>query len=158
MIESQSRYLSALVSAVLHARTANTPIGLMPTPARTAAFNAQIQSILQQSSFADPNCGSWYKNKEGRITNNWSGTVVEYQELLSRVDWGDFEVVEGKKGEGRRGASGVVFEGGTRETRIGRVREETRVSNATLALGVVGTVLAGAAWYAGVGRRVRFGR
>ena len=159
MIESQSRYLSTLVSAVLHARTRNTPVGLMPTSPRTAAFNAQIQSILQTSSFADPNCGSWYKNKEGRITNNWSGTVVEYQELLSKVDWGDFETTEEvAKGEGRRGASKVVFGGGTQETKIGRVHEETRVSNTAIALGVVSTVLAGAAWYAGVGRRVRFGR
>ena len=158
MIEAQSRYLSTLVSAVLHARTQNNPIGLMPTSPRTAAFNAQIQSILQTSSFADPNCGSWYKNKEGRITNNWSGTVIEYQELLSKVDWGDFETTEGGKGAVKESASKVVFGGGTQETKIGRVHEETRVSNAAIVLGVVRTVLAGAAWYAGVGRRVRFGR
>ncbi|KAG9198704.1 hypothetical protein G6514_009654 [Epicoccum nigrum] len=159
MIEAQSRYLNGLVSAVLDARNRRAPIGLVPTASRTAAFNAQIQSVLEKSSFADPNCGSWYKNKQGRITNNWSGTVVEYQELLSKVDWEDFEVVGGGgKGEASRAASGVVFGGGEAETRVGRVREETRVSNAALVVGAISTVLAGAAWYAGVGRRVRFGR
>lgn len=84
--------------------------------------------------------------------------MVEYQELLSKVDWGDFETTEGGKGTVKESASKVVFGGGTQETKIGRVHEETSVSNTTLALGVVSTVLAGAAWYAGFGKRVRFGR
>lgn len=85
--------------------------------------------------------------------------MVEYQELLSKVDWGDFETTEEVvKGRGRESASKVVFGGGEKERRIGRVHEETSVSNTTLALGVVSTVLAGAAWYAGFGKRVRFGR
>lgn len=164
MIEAQSRYLNTLVSAVLDARNRSARIGLMPSVTRTDAFNDKIQAILSTSSFADPNCGSWYKNKDGKITNNWSGTVVEYQDMLSKVDWEDFEVVNaeegGVKGRGKGAkASGVVFGGkGEKETRIGRVREETVVSNTALLVGAVGTLAAGAAWYAGLGRRVRFGR
>lgn len=156
MIEAQSRYLNTLVSAVLDARTRNARIGLMPKQTRTDAFNDKIQAVLEKSSFADPNCGSWYKNKDGKITNNWSGTVIEYQDVLSKVDWEDYETTDALGAQ--RSASLVVFGGGKKETRIGRVREETMVSNTTLVLGAVGTVLAGAAWYAGVGRRVRFGR
>lgn len=165
MIEAQSRYLNTLVSAVLDARNRGTRIGLAPSTARTDAFNEKIQAILQKSSFADPNCGSWYKNQDGKITNNWSGTVIEYQEQLSTVDWDDFEIVtptgegvKGVKGGEKKSASGVVFGRGRKETRIGRVREETVVSNTALVVGVASTVLAGAAWYAGLGKRVRFGR
>lgn len=153
MIEAQSRYLNTLVSAVLDARNRGTRIGLMPRKERTEQFNEQIQQVLAKSSFADPKCGSWYKNKEGKITNNWSGTVVEYQEILSKVDWEDFEIVGASGGMGVKGeevekpkASKVVFGSGKMETRIGRVREETMVSNTVLALGVVSAVAAGAAW------------
>ena len=48
MIEAQSRYLNALVSAVLDARSRNSRIGLMPKQSRTDAFNARIQAILQK--------------------------------------------------------------------------------------------------------------
>ncbi|KAF2027603.1 flavin-binding monooxygenase-like protein [Setomelanomma holmii] len=146
MIEAQSRYLNTLVSAVLDARNRGAKIGLMPKETRTEAFNDKIQEILKKSSFADPNCGSWYKNAEGRITNNWSGTVVEYQEMLSKVDWEDFETTAGKGVSGGESASRVVFGGGKLETKIGRVREETVVSNTVLALGTLSAVAAGAAW------------
>ncbi|KAH6625729.1 flavin-binding monooxygenase-like protein [Boeremia exigua] len=151
MIEAQSRYINGLVSAVLDARRRGTRLSLMPKAPRTRAFNADMQAALQESSFADKGCGSWYKDAEGRVVNNWSGTVVEYQELVSRVRWDEFETVEGAC------ASGVVF-GGREETKVGRVREETVVSNTALAVGALGAVAAGAAWWAGLGRRVRFGR
>lgn len=157
MIEAQSRYLNTLVSAVLDARNRNARIGLMPKQTTTEAFNHKIQAVLEKSSFADPNCASWYKNTEGRITNNWSGTVIEYQDTLSTVNWDDFEVSQPANKESES-ASRVVFGAGRKQTRIGRVHEETYLSTSTLVLGVVSTVVAGAAWYAGLGKRVRFGR
>jgi hypothetical protein len=154
MIEAQSRYLNALVSAVLDARNRGQRLGLMPRQDRTDAFNEQMQEVLRESSFADPKCGSWYKNKEGKITNNWSGTVVEYQEVLSKVDWEDFETSSVR--DGGKSASKVVFGSGKQETKIGRVREETLVSNKVLALGTLSAVAAGAMWvYRGrMGKRV----
>lgn len=147
MIEAQSRYLNTLVSAVLDARNRGQRIGLVPRIDRTDAFNEEMQEVLKKSSFADPKCGSWYKNKEGRITNNWSGTVVQYQEVLSKVDWEDFETIgNGKEEGGNTTASKVVFGSGRQETKIGRVREETVVSNTVLALGMASAVAAGAAW------------
>ncbi|MDN8907674.1 hypothetical protein Q0O77_15295, partial [Staphylococcus aureus] len=79
------------------------------------------------------NCGSWYKNKDGKITNNWSGTVIEYQDMLSKLDWDDFETTDALGA--KRSASQVVFGDGKKETKIGRVREETLVSNTALVLG-----------------------
>ncbi|OCK79129.1 cyclohexanone monooxygenase [Lepidopterella palustris CBS 459.81] len=130
MIEAQSRYLNALVAPILTARGEGKTLALTPKAERVEAFNKSIQGILNKSSFADPKCQSWYKTPEGRITNNWSGNVVEYQELLGRVEWADFEVL----------GSGKEVLGKKKETRLGRVREETRVGNLGLVLGAVGVV------------------
>lgn len=154
MIEAQSRYLNALVSAVLDARTRGQRIGLVPREDRTKAYNDELQKKLSESSFADPNCSSWYKSKDGRITNNWSGTVVDYQKMLSKVDWDDFEVTsvkdieQAKEDTKQRGAraSKVVFGAGKQTTQLGRVHEESMVSNTTLILGTLGAAAATAAW------------
>jgi len=80
----------------------------MPKEDRTHEWNEGIQQILKNSSFADPKCNSWYKNKEGRITNNWSGTVIEYQEMLAKVDWEDFETTAGG-GSAAQSDDGVMW-------------------------------------------------
>jgi cation diffusion facilitator CzcD-associated flavoprotein CzcO len=81
MIEAQSRYINALIKEVLAAKEGNETLVILPDAKRLNEFNENIQAKLQQSSFADPECSSWYKNEEGVITNNWSGTVVEYQKV-----------------------------------------------------------------------------
>lgn len=137
MIEAQSRYINTLISPVLAARKQGKKLALQPKPSRMQEYNAQVQQRLSHSAFADPNCQSWYKNEDGLITNNWCGTVVEYQDLLSRVEWGDYEL---------QGSGEAVLEG-RKQDRIGRVREETVVSNTVLAAGLsvlsVGLVAAG---------------
>lgn len=136
MIEAQSRYINGLIAPILRARTTDTALSLAPKPSIVASYNAHIQSILLKSSFNDPACNSWYKNEAGLITNNWSGTVVEYQERLAKVDFGDYVV----EGDGRESVEGKKV------VELGRVREETLVSDrAIAALGVlsVGAVAAG---------------
>jgi hypothetical protein len=137
MIEAQSRYINSLIAPVLSAHSASLTLSLSPKPSVVEAYNARIQAVLQKSSFNDPSCNSWYKNEAGLITNNWSGTVVEYQKQLENVDFGDYVV----EGSGR----GVVGDG--REVRkVGRVREETLVGDGWVAaLGVlsVGAVATG---------------
>jgi hypothetical protein len=51
-----------------------------------------------------------------------------------------------EKSTGGVSASKVVFGTGKQETKIGRVHEETLVSNTTLVLGTLSAVAAGAAW------------
>jgi hypothetical protein len=41
-------------------------------------FNAHVQEELGKSAFSSE-CSSWYKNEDGRVINNWSGTVNEYR-------------------------------------------------------------------------------
>ena len=123
MIEAQSRYLTTLIDAVLAARQQGKTLTLTPNDQVTERYNERLQEVLNNSSFADPNCNSWYKNAEGRITNNYSGNAVEYQKLLSEVKWGDYDV-EGDGEEVVRSKGGV--------TRLGRVVEESQVSDAVL--------------------------
>ncbi|KAB8801883.1 hypothetical protein FH972_026705 [Carpinus fangiana] len=148
MIETQSRYISALVGAVLERRApgkgvrghgvASSGVGLalVPKQAVVDAYNAQLQQDLATSSFADPACNSWYKDpRSGLITNNWSGTVIDYQKALEKVCWDDYE-------------GGELVQGG-REKYIGRVREESYVSDRSLGIfGAVGVaaVAAGVGW------------
>ena len=123
MIEAQSRYINALIKEVLKAKMAGKSLTMTPNRERVEEYNRTIQKVLQNSSFADPNCMSWYKDeKTGLITNNWSGTVIDYQKMLSKVDWSDYDL----SGNGAEGLS----EGQT--TTIGRVVEETTVSYRTM--------------------------
>ncbi|KAK6390324.1 hypothetical protein LTR65_005699 [Meristemomyces frigidus] len=130
MIESQSRYINGLIKPVLEARKQGKALSLRPRHDKTEAYNEEVQETLKSSSFNDPNCNSWYKNDAGLITNNWSGTVVEYQELMAHVRYGDYEA----EGSGK----GIVLEKPT--YKVGRVVEESQVSDKTLvALGVLST-------------------
>lgn len=140
MIEAQSRYINALIGEVLKARTSGRSLTISPHLKRVDEFNDEIQALLNASSFAHPNCTSWYKNESGRITNNWSGTVVDYQKLLSNVRWDDFE----------RLGSGADEIGSSTKT-IGRVREETLVSYQTLGLSALSmlAVAGGVVWKSG---------
>lgn len=136
MIEAQSRYINGLITPVLNARRAGKALSLSPKHDKVVSYNERIQKVLQNSSFNDPNCNSWYKNEAGLITNNWSGTVIEYQEQLSKVDLDDYEV------EG----SGVDVVEKKPVIALGRVHEETFVSDkAIAAMGLlsVGAVAAG---------------
>ncbi|KAL3464966.1 hypothetical protein BJX64DRAFT_275383 [Aspergillus heterothallicus] len=137
MIEAQSRYLNALVGEVLRARAKGRSLAIRPDPDVLRRYNSELQEVLAKSSFADSKCSSWYKTEEGKITNNWSGTVVDYQRNLSQVRWSDY-VVEGS-------AKHVVQP--RKVTHLGRVREESYMSNSSLVLtaasvlAVIGSVL-----------------
>ncbi|KAK0298624.1 hypothetical protein LTR54_008477 [Friedmanniomyces endolithicus] len=142
MIESQSRYINGLIKPVLEARRRGEGLSLAPRVERVEAYNEEVQRVLKESSFnvrmravvcglmleahadcrQDPSCNSWYKNEAGLITNNWSGTVVEYQQMLSRVDYDDYDA------EG----SGAAIVREKRSHTVGRVVEESQVSDTTL--------------------------
>ncbi|KAJ5457028.1 hypothetical protein N7530_012302 [Penicillium desertorum] len=136
MIEAQSKYIVALADKVLTARSLDGSLKISPKPLRVEEFNEQLQSSLSKTSFADPNCNSWFKlGESGKITNNWSDTVVAYQKVLSRVDWSDYDVA----------GTGADELKSSKITTVGRVVEESVVSDATIGLIVLSavTVLAG---------------
>ncbi len=55
------------------------------------------------------------------ITQNWSGTVIEYQKMLSVVNWDDYDL----SGNGAEGLK-------SQRPKLGRVVEETWVSYTTM--------------------------
>ncbi|KAJ5527556.1 hypothetical protein N7513_011715 [Penicillium frequentans] len=130
MIEAQSRYLNGLVGEVMRAKQQGQKLSLKPSPTAMKAFNDKIQALLRDSSFADPNCNSWYKRADGIITNNWSGTVVEYQEELSQIQWEDY-IADG---------SGKDLVANRRPKNLGRIREESFFSNMSLLIGTFGAL------------------
>ncbi|KAB8239110.1 flavin-containing monooxygenase [Aspergillus alliaceus] len=137
MIEAQSRYLSTLIGEVVRAKARGDSLALQPRTDVVSMFNDRIQAELGKSSFADPNCHSWYKLDDGRITNNWPGRVVQYQKEMSQVRWEDY-LVEGT------GKSRVDSK---KTTNIGRIQEELPVRTATLVLGALGVALAMGGYY-----------
>lgn len=53
------------------------------------AYNKDLQLEMRGSAFSS-DCSSWYKNAEGKVINNWSGTVEEYRALAGRWDLADY--------------------------------------------------------------------
>ncbi|KAB8199754.1 hypothetical protein BDV34DRAFT_29590 [Aspergillus parasiticus] len=137
MVEAQSRYLSTLIGEVVRAKARSDSLVFQPRSDVVTAFNDRLQEELQRSTFADPQCHSWYKLENGRITNNWPGRVVQYQKDLSRVQWEDY-VIEGT-------AKSMVE--GRKTTNIGRVQEESPVRSSTLVLGALGIAMAVGGYY-----------
>jgi len=118
MIEAQSRYISNMIGAVLNAKSLGRELVISPRPEVVKAYNDMVQERMKTLTFSDSSCHSWYKTDDGLITNNWCGTVVEYQKTLSQIDWeGEYDV----SGSG----SEVVLKRG--KENIGRVVEETVV-------------------------------
>lgn len=130
MIEMQSRYITTMINTVLTIRTTGKTLALTPKTKRVREFNEQIQEILGKSSFADPRCNSWYKTKDNVVTNNWWGTVVDYQKTLRLIDWNDYDA----EGSG----AGIMSE--KKNLDIGRVVEESRIGLGTLGA-VTGTAI-----------------
>ncbi|RDW81899.1 hypothetical protein BP6252_03011 [Coleophoma cylindrospora] len=129
MIEAQALYINALIKAIKTSKSKGASLSIRPKEAVVHKYNGEIQERLSKSAFADPNCNSWYKNEDGLITNNWSDTVVKYQQRTSQIDWNDFEITgathSGLKPQGKESWHRVV--------------EETQVSNAMLLTGLLAT-------------------
>jgi cation diffusion facilitator CzcD-associated flavoprotein CzcO len=57
-------------------------------------FNRELQAVLAGSAWAG-NCASWYKTADGRITNNWSGSVEDYKKATARFESSEYELMPG---------------------------------------------------------------
>ncbi len=54
-----------------------------------ARYNLDLQEKLRHMAWAT-GCGSWYKTSTGRITNNWCGSVDEYQARTALFEKNDY--------------------------------------------------------------------
>jgi cation diffusion facilitator CzcD-associated flavoprotein CzcO len=81
MIECQVRYVLDCVRAL----AARDLAWIDVRPEVMRAYNARLQSALERTVWAKTG-KSWYKRADGRITNNWSGSTVEYWWRTRRAD------------------------------------------------------------------------
>lgn len=74
MLEPQHRYISQAVNYL----TADETRALEVDREVLERFTTYLQEELEKSAFSS-DCSSWYKNEDGRVINNWPGTVEEYR-------------------------------------------------------------------------------
>ena len=93
MLESQIRYV---VQAVQHVRETG---GLMDVRADVqAAFNAWLQTRLRGTVFAG-GCRSWYLTADGRNTQNWPGTTLDFRRRTGRLRLADYVLEPARRPE-----------------------------------------------------------
>lgn len=130
MIEAQARYIQRLVHKVASFRGKGQTLTITPRARQVKEYNEDLQKQLSITSFADDKCQSWYKTADGTVTNNWGRNVVNYQEMLSRVNWADYEL----SGPHTETFSKSVID-------IGRVVEEKKVKSAWPFMAIGGVAL-----------------
>ncbi|KAK5950133.1 hypothetical protein OHC33_008848 [Knufia fluminis] len=138
VIEAQSRCLAAMIDRIYNLRKAeNGTLAVWPKKEVTEAHWEKLQERLQNTSFSDPACSSWWKRHDGTIVNNWPGTAIDYQRLLEEVKWQDFD------------ATGTAAQRFTAEVSkrsiqiVPRVVEEAWLSRGSIAAIALGTLAAG---------------
>ncbi len=89
MLESQVDYTVRALQALdsLGARA------LAPTQAAQTRFNEELQAALARTVWADPDCLSWYKTGDGRITQNWSSHTRAYRQATASVRLQDYDLI-----------------------------------------------------------------
>ncbi len=81
MLECQVGYVIQCIQTIAERNLAY--LDLRPEVMR--AYNERLQSVLGGTVWAKTD-HSWYKRADGRITNNWSGTTIEYWWKTRRPD------------------------------------------------------------------------
>ena len=90
MSERQMDYVMPLVRTILARDLALLDV----RPEAQAAYNRMLQDRLATTVWA-ANCGSWYKH-DGKITNNWAGSTIEFWRQMRRPDLDAYETIPRK--------------------------------------------------------------
>lgn len=85
MLEAQHRYIAQAVQYLAADETRMLEVDRSVLE----KFNAHVQEELEKSAFSSE-CSSWYKNEDGRVINNWSGTVNEYRAHTQDLQLDDY--------------------------------------------------------------------
>lgn len=89
MLECQFDYLLKALDTLERQRVRALDV----RPKVMRQFNDQLQDELRGSSAAG-SCNSWYKTSDGRVTNNWSGSVEDSKARTARFELADYEALE----------------------------------------------------------------
>ncbi|KAK5071582.1 hypothetical protein LTR64_004639 [Lithohypha guttulata] len=139
VIEAQARCLAAMINRVFTVRrnAGNGTLAVWPKKEVTERHWEKLQDRLQNTSFSDPACSSWWKRHDGIIVNNWPGTAIDYQRLLEEIKWQDFDAT----GSAKSAFNSEVSKSGSQT--VPRVMEEAWLSRSSLLAIVLGGLAAG---------------
>ena len=86
MLERQVDYRVQVLDA-MHARSLSS---IEVRQSAQERVNRELQEQLARTTWADPQCRSWYKNASGEITQNWSSHTRDYAKATEQVVWDDY--------------------------------------------------------------------
>jgi hypothetical protein len=82
MIESQTNYIAG---AVGYARDHDLA-AVEPTSAAQQTFTDEVDRLGEGTVWTAGGCQSWYLNEDGRNTNIWPGTTIDYRRRTLHFD------------------------------------------------------------------------
>jgi hypothetical protein len=85
MLESQFAYVRQAVALARGGRAVEV------TESAQRSFNAWLQERLRGTVFAG-GCRSWYLTADGRNTQNWPGTTIDFRRRTRRIRLQDHQV------------------------------------------------------------------
>lgn len=88
MIECQVNYALKCIKALRERKLAYLDV----KKGAQSAFNETLQNDLARSVWAE-GCGSWYKNAEGKVTNNWSSFTARYWWETRNPDFAEYNEI-----------------------------------------------------------------
>lgn len=92
MIEAQVAH----VCKVLQGMRDQDIAAVTPAEEKQAAFEAEIETRLNDSVWQAGGCVSWYQDENGRNTTLWPGTVREYQQLMAKSGLEQYRLIAPK--------------------------------------------------------------
>ena len=87
MVEAQVKYIVQCIDKVL----AHDLKALEANQAASTSFNQHLQADLEKTVWGGE-CGSWYKNYSGKITNNWPHTAARFALSMRTPDFTEYNM------------------------------------------------------------------
>lgn len=86
MLECQANYISVMVERLRAGGFGSVVVrqDVMDS------YNEQLQKNMKGTPYAQ-NCGSWYTNSDGVVTQNWAGTQISYWRATSYPKDSEYE-------------------------------------------------------------------
>jgi cation diffusion facilitator CzcD-associated flavoprotein CzcO len=89
MFEAQFHYIVQVLDCLLN--ESGVAIDVQETVMRN--YDDRLQAAMVGTAWSG-SCTSWYKNAAGRVVNNWSGLVEDYQRATVRFEASDYQLLK----------------------------------------------------------------
>jgi len=86
--ECEMRYIQGLIELLLKSNAASIEVKKDVHD----KFNVHVDETNRKMAWGSPNVTSWYKNKKGRVSQNWPYPLVDYWNATQKPNPADFEL------------------------------------------------------------------